>query len=71
MAKISDRGTQFTSKFWAELIIKLQTDVGLSTSFHPQTGGQTERVNRTLEQYLRNYVSATHEDWPIHGMNPG
>ena len=60
---ISDRGTQFTSKFWTELMSKLDTKLGLSTSFHPMTDGQTERANRTLEQYLRNYVSASHDDW--------
>jgi hypothetical protein len=60
---ITDRGPQFTSRFWSELMSKLDTKLGLSSSYHAQTDGQTERANRTLEQYLRNYVSASHDDW--------
>jgi hypothetical protein len=60
---VSDRGTQFTSRFWKELMSKLGTEVALSSAWHPSTDGQSERTNRTLEQYLRQYVSAAQDDW--------
>ena len=40
------------------------SDLNFSTSMHPQTDGQTERVNALLETYLQHYVSATQRDWP-------
>ena len=45
----SDRDTRFTSKFWISLMKLLQVKVNMSTAFHPETDGQTERVNQTLE----------------------
>ena len=50
---VSDRGTQFTSKFWNQLHETLGTRQEFSTAFHPQTYGQTERVNQILEDMLR------------------
>jgi len=60
---ISDRGTQFTAKFWKALCKALKIQALLSTPFHPQTDGQTERSNAILEQYLRAYVNYLQDDW--------
>ena len=46
---VSDRGTQFVSKFWRSLFDILRVDINLSSAFHPQTDGQTEWVNQVLE----------------------
>ena len=50
---VPDRGTQFTSKFRNQLHKTLGTRLEFSTTFHPQTDGQTERVNPILEDMLR------------------
>jgi len=47
----SNQDTQFTSQFWTSLMQLLQVKLNLSTAFHPESDGQTERVNQTLEQY--------------------
>jgi len=60
---ISDRGTTLTSKFWQSLIQQLGANHKLSTAFHPQTDGQTERLNQTLEQYLRCYINYQQDNW--------
>jgi transposase InsO family protein len=53
----SDRGPQFASRFWRQLCLPLNISPKLSTAFHPQTDGQTERFNAMMEQYLRAYVT--------------
>ncbi|KAH9750077.1 Endonuclease [Citrus sinensis] len=63
MSIVSDRDPRFTGRFWMELFKMLGTDLKFSTSFHPQTDGQTERINGLLEMYLRHYVSAHQRDW--------
>ncbi|KAJ4728107.1 Retrotransposon protein, putative, Ty3-gypsy subclass [Melia azedarach] len=60
---ISDKDPRFTGKFWRELFKLMGSDLHFSTSFHPQTDGQTERVNALLELYLRHFVSANQRDW--------
>ena len=60
---VSDRGPQFTSVFWGELCRCLGIDRRMSTAFHPQTDGQTERMNAVMEQYLRSYVNYLQDDW--------
>jgi len=54
---VSDRGSLFTSDFWKKITEALGISRNLSTAFHPQTDGQTERANATLEQYLRAWLA--------------
>jgi hypothetical protein len=63
---VSDRDTRFTSRFWRRLWKLCGTNLKLSTAWHPQTDGQTERANRVLEDVLRNYVSTKQDDWDEH-----
>ena len=60
---VSDRGSLFTSKFWSAICFHLKIKQRLSSVFHPQTDGQTERQNQTLEQYLRGYANYQQDDW--------
>lgn len=60
---ISDRGPQFVAKFTQELNRLLHIQTRSSTAFHPQTDGQTERVNMEIEQYLRMFVNHRQADW--------
>ena len=54
---VSDRDTRFTSHFWTAVFDALKTELGMSSGDHPDMDGQTERVNQTLEDMLRSYVS--------------
>ena len=49
---VSDRDSRFTAEFWRSLQIVLGTSLNLSSAFHPQTDGQTERVNQVMEDML-------------------
>jgi hypothetical protein len=60
---ISDRDKLFTSNFWTELMKIIGVKHKLSTAYHPQTDGQTERLNQVLEQYLRCYVNDCQDNW--------
>ena len=60
---VSDRGVQFTSRFWRSLCKALDIELSFSSAYHPQTNGLTERTNQTLEQYLRCFSSFAQDDW--------
>ena len=60
---ISDRGPQFVSGFMRELYKLLDVKVAASTAYHPQTDGQTERINQEVELYLRLFVNHRQDDW--------
>ena len=60
---ISDRGPQFASAFTRELTCLLQYNIVLSTAYHPQMDGETERVNQELEAYLRLFSASKPEEW--------
>lgn len=60
---ISDRDTRFTSRFWKSLLQAMGTQLNFSTAYHPETDGQTERVNQVLEDMLRMYVMDHQSQW--------
>ena len=60
---ISDRGSQLIAKFWRALCKALKIEALLSTPYHPETDGQTERVNAILEQYLWAHINYLQDDW--------
>ena len=62
-ALTSDRGTNWTSKFWRRVCELVGIQQRLSTAYHPQTDGATERMNQEVQTYLRAYVSYTQHDW--------
>jgi hypothetical protein len=60
---VSDRDSKFTSRFWQELTRLMDTKLAMSTAFHPQTDGQSERANQTLEMMLRAFVNQQQNNW--------
>lgn len=60
---LSDRDSKFTSRFWREVHRILGTRLLMSTAFHPQTDGATERANRSIVQILRSVVRPDQNDW--------
>ena len=61
---MSDREPQFAAELTKELNRMLEIKTKLSTAFHPQMDGQTERMNQELEQYLWIFVEHRQKDWP-------
>ena len=60
---VSDRDSKFVSRFWQTLQQSLGTELRLSSAYHPQTDGQTERTNQTLEDMLRMCVLDFQGNW--------
>ena len=60
---ISDRDTRFRSGFFETFTQTLKIKHGFSTAYHPQTDGQTERVNQVVEDYLRHFVDVQQSNW--------
>jgi hypothetical protein len=62
---VSDRDSKFTSRFWKELHRLMDVKLAMSTAFHPQTDGQTEKANQTLESILRAFVDHRQTNWDL------
>ncbi|CAN6225874.1 unnamed protein product [Urochloa humidicola] len=62
-AMVSDRDRIFTSQWWQELFKLTGTSLKMSSAYHPQSDGQTERVNQCLETYLRCFIQACPSKW--------
>lgn len=60
---VTDRDAKFTSHFWTECMRLIGSKRSMSTSYHPRSDGQTERMNQTLEEMLRHWVGPRHDDW--------
>ncbi|GAU39167.1 hypothetical protein TSUD_147890 [Trifolium subterraneum] len=67
---VSDRDAIFISKFWQDLFKFSGTFLRMSSSYHPQTDGQTNVMNRTIEQYLRAFVHEKPSIWVMFGKSP-
>ena len=60
---VSDRGSVFTTHFWQELFKLQGIELAMSSAYHPQSNGQTEVVNRSLEQFLKAFVGDKPNAW--------
>ena len=60
---VLDRGPQYAARIQRELYRKLGIEHGLTTAYHPQSNGLTERTNQEIEKYLRLFVSKRQDDW--------
>ena len=63
---MSDRDAKFTSSFWTSFCAQVGIQLKMSTAYHPETDGQTERMNRVIVDMMRHYISPTHDDWDEH-----
>jgi Chromo (CHRromatin Organisation MOdifier) domain len=62
----SDWDKLFTSNFWKELHKRMKVSLRISSSFHPETDGSSERSNKTMIEAIRHYVNLRHTDWADH-----
>jgi transposase InsO family protein len=62
---VSDRDVRFTNEFWKNLHEMMGTTLSMSSAYHPQSNGKTERVNRTVNSIMRNFVSEEQTDWAL------
>jgi hypothetical protein len=60
---ICDRDRKFVSEFWKSLFKLCGTKINMSSAYHLETDGQTERTNRSLEDMLRMYVGKRQQSW--------
>jgi hypothetical protein len=63
---MSDRDARFTSKFWSTLHKLLGTNLNISTAFHPETDGQSERAFGVFQEMIRPFVDVLQRDWDTH-----
>jgi transposase InsO family protein len=66
LAIVSDRDCIFTSKLWQDIFAALGIELRYSSAYHPQSDGQTERVNQCIENYLRCMTSLEPKKWVLH-----
>ncbi len=62
-AVTSDRGTQWVNAFWKRVCERVGINQHLSTTYHPETDGSTERANQELEHYIRCFATYRQENW--------
>lgn len=60
---VSDRGPQFTSRVWTAFFKHLNVNISLTSGYHPQSNGQTERLNQEIIRFLRSYCQQRQADW--------
>lgn len=60
---VSDRGPQFTSRVWSNFFQQLSVNISLTSGYHPQSNGQTERLNQEITRFLRSYCHQHQTDW--------
>ncbi|KAK1796260.1 hypothetical protein P4O66_009340 [Electrophorus voltai] len=63
---VSDRGSQFTSRVWKELLGKLNITVSLMSGYHPEANGKVEMVNQDLGKFLQLYSQKHPETWSVY-----
>ncbi|KAL1274090.1 hypothetical protein QQF64_026904 [Cirrhinus molitorella] len=60
---VSDRGPQFTSRVWTSFFNLLNVNISLTSGYHPQSNGQSERLNQEIIRFLRSYCQQHQADW--------